>query len=64
MCFIDYTKAFECVNWKKFFKVPREMGVPDHIADLVESLHEFNSMLVRVDGEESKAFQAVQRMAL
>ena len=48
------------MNWKKLFKVLREMGVPAYIADLVKSLYEFNSKVARVDGEESKAFRAEQ----
>ena len=36
------------------------MGVSALVVDLVESLYEFNSMVVRVDGEESEAFQSEQ----
>ena len=36
------------------------MRLPSHILDLVEFLYEFNSMLVRVDGEESEVFQLEQ----
>ena len=46
------------MNWKKLFKVLRGIRVPDNIVDLVESLYQFNYMVLRVDGEESKAFQA------
>ena len=62
MCFIDYTKAFDCVNWKKLFEVLREIVALAHIVDLVETLNEFNSLLVRADGEESEAFQAEQKV--
>ena len=48
------------VNWKKLFEILREMGVPAHVVDLVESLYRLNSMVVRVDGEKSEAFQAQQ----
>ena len=58
--FIDYAEAFDCVNWKKFFEVLREIGVRAHIVDLVESLYEFNSMMIRVDGEEPEDFQVEQ----
>ena len=30
-CFIDYTKAFDCVNHKKLWKILKEMGIPDHL---------------------------------
>ena len=29
-CFIDYTKAFDCVNHNKLWKILKEMGIPDH----------------------------------
>ena len=58
LCFVDYAKACDCVNWQKLFKVLREIGVPAYLVDLVESLYEFSSMMARVAGEESEAFQA------
>ena len=30
-CFIDYTKAFDCVNHNKLWKIVQEMGIPDHL---------------------------------
>ena len=30
-CFIDYTKAFECVDHNKPWKILKEMGIPDHL---------------------------------
>ena len=30
-CFIDYTKAFDCVDHKKMWKILKEMGIPDHL---------------------------------
>ena len=56
ICVIDYARAFDCVNWKKLFEVLKELGVTAHVVGLVESLYEFNSMIVKVDGEESEAF--------
>ena len=29
-CFIDYAKAFDCVDHNKFWKILQEMGIPDH----------------------------------
>ena len=31
-CFLDYAKAFDCVDHKKLWKILQEMGVPDHFA--------------------------------
>ena len=54
MCFIDYAKVFGRVNWKKLFKVLREMGILALIVDLTESIYEFNCMAMRVYGGESE----------
>ena len=29
-CFIDYAKAFDCVDHNKLWTIPKEMGIPDH----------------------------------
>ena len=31
LCFIDYTKAFDCVYHGKLWKAPKDMGIPDHL---------------------------------
>ena len=31
VCFIDYAKAFDCVDHKKLWKILKEMGIPDHL---------------------------------
>ena len=33
-CFIDYAKAFDCVDHNKLWKILRQMGIPDHLACL------------------------------
>ena len=30
-CFVDYAKAFGCVDHNKMWKIPKEMGIPDHL---------------------------------
>ena len=30
-CFIDYAKAFDCVDYDKLLKILQEMGIPDHL---------------------------------
>ena len=37
-CFIDYAKAFDCVNHNKLWQVLKEMGVPDHLIYLLISV--------------------------
>ena len=38
-CFIDYTKAFDCVNHSKLWKILKEMGIPDHLAYIPRNLY-------------------------
>ena len=37
-CFIDYAKAFDCVDHKKLWKILKEMGIPDHLICLLRNL--------------------------
>ena len=37
-CFTDYTKAFDCVNQNKLWKILKEMGIPDHLTCLLKNL--------------------------
>ena len=39
-CFIDYAKAFDCVDHKKLLKSLSEMGIPDHLICLLRNLYE------------------------
>ena len=38
-CFIDYAKAFDCVDHHKLWKILKEMGIPDHLTCLLRSLY-------------------------
>ena len=37
-CFIDYAKAFDCVDHNKLWKILKEMGIPDHLNCLLRNL--------------------------
>ena len=37
--FIDYTKAFDCVDHDKLWKILKEMGIPDHMKCLLRNLY-------------------------
>ena len=39
LCFIDYAKAFDCVDPNKLWTVPKEMGVPDHLTCVLRNLY-------------------------
>ena len=38
-CFIDYAKAFDCVDHNKLWKILQEMGIPDHLTYLLRNLY-------------------------
>ena len=38
-CFIDYSKAFDCVDDNKLWKILKEMGIPDHLTCLLRNLY-------------------------
>ena len=38
-CFIDYAKAFDCVDHNKLWKILKEMGIPDHLNCLLRNLY-------------------------
>ena len=38
-CFIDYAKAFDCVDHNKLWKILKQMGIPDHLTCLLRNLY-------------------------
>ena len=38
-CFIDYAKAFDCVDHNKLWTILKEMGIPDHMTCLLRNLY-------------------------
>ena len=38
-CFIDYAKAFDCVDHKKLWKILKEIEIPDHLTCLLRNLY-------------------------
>ena len=38
-CFIDYAKAFDCVDHNKLWKILKEMGIPDHLTGFLRNLY-------------------------
>ena len=56
-CFIDYTKAFDCVDHNKLWKILKEMGIPDHLACLLRNLYAGQEATVRTGHEPTDWFQ-------
>ena len=46
-CFIDYAKAFDCVDHSKLGKILKEMGIPDHVTCLLRNLYAGQEATVR-----------------
>ena len=46
-CFIDYAKAFDCVDHNKLWKILKEMGLPDHLTCLLRNLYAGQEATVR-----------------
>ena len=46
-CFIDYAKAFDCVEHSKLWKILKEMGIPDHLTCLLRNLDAGQEAIVR-----------------
>ena len=44
-CFVDYTKAFDCVDHNKLWKILKEMGIPDHLTSWVTYMQVRNQQL-------------------
>ena len=46
-CFIDYAKVFDCVDHNKWWKILREMGIPDHLTRFLRNLYASQEATVR-----------------
>ena len=46
-CFIDYAKAFDCVDYNKLWKILQEMGMPDHLICLLRNLYAGQEAIVK-----------------
>ena len=56
-CFIDYAKAFDCVDHNKLWKILREMGIPDHLTCLLRNLYAGQEATVRTGHRTTNWFQ-------
>ena len=56
-CFIDYTKAFNCVDHNKLWKILKEKGIPDHITCQLRNLYAGQETTVRNRHGTTDSFQ-------
>ena len=56
-CFIDYAKAFDCVDNNKLWKILKEVGIPDHLTCLLRNLYADQEATVRTGHGTTDWFQ-------
>ena len=56
-CFIDYAKAFDCVDHNELQKILKEMGIPDHLTYLLRNLYAGQEATVRTEHGTTVWFQ-------
>ena len=56
-CFINYSKAFDCVDHHKLWKILEEMGIPDHLTCLLRNLYAGQEATVRTGHGTTDWFQ-------
>ena len=61
-CFIDYAKAFDCVDHNKLWTILKEMGLPDHLTCLLRNLYAGQETRVRTGHGTTDWFQIGKRV--
>ena len=61
-CFIDYSKASDCVDHNKLWKILKDMGIPDHQMHLFRNLHAGQEATVRIGHGTIDWFQTGKRV--
>ena len=56
-CFVDYAKAFDCVDHNKLWEILKEMGIPDHLTSLLRNLYAGQEATVRTGNGTTDWFQ-------
>ena len=56
-CFIDYAKAFDCVNHNRMRNILKEMGIADHLTCLLQNLYAGQEATVRTGHGTTECFQ-------
>ena len=61
-CFIDYAKAFDCVDHNNLWKILKEMGIADHLTCLLRNLYAGQEATVRTGQGTTDWFQIGKRV--
>ena len=62
LCFIDYTKAFDCIDHNKLWKILKEMGIPDNLTYLLRNQYADQEATVRTLHKTIDWFQLGKRV--
>ena len=62
LCFINYAKAFDCVDHNKLWKILKEMGIPDHLTCLLRNLYAGQEATVRTGHGTKDWFETGKRV--
>ena len=62
VCFLDYAKAFDCVDHKKLWEILKEMGIPGHVTGLLRNLYAGQEATVRTGHRKMEWFQIGKRV--
>ena len=57
LCFIDYSKVFDCVSHPQLWTTMKKMGFPCHLVELVASLYQNQQSVVRTSGGDTEWFE-------
>ena len=57
ICFIDYSKAFDCINHELMWKTLGEMGIPKHLIQLLKGLYEDHTAVIRTEYGDTDKFR-------
>ena len=63
-CFIDYAKAFDCVDHNKLWKILKEMGIPDHLTCLLRNLMQVRKQQLELDMEQQTGSNKEKRTSM
>ena len=63
-CFIDYAKAFDCVDHNELWKILKEMGIPDHLTCLLRNLYAGQEVTVRTEHGTTDWFSSLYIVTL
>ena len=63
-CFVNYAKAFDCVDHNKLWKILKQMGIPDHLTCLLRNLYAGQEATVRTGYGKKKELDMEQQILL